>query len=235
MSLVLCTCTWFSCGFKMESTTCEWPLLSARRSCCTYLDWVGNVTFGDEGKADADAIATHGSIGEFQGNAEGWTTYIERLECYFTANNVATDKKRRAILLACCGPATYSLICSLAAPHKPTEVPYKDLGELVQSHYNPRPSQIVQRFKFNSRTQQPGESIASYIAELLRLSEHCGYGQALDKMLRDCLVCGLAYSYLNELAKRQWKNWRLWIGFFQHIEDGSRTKANSSTRKRKVA
>ena len=46
--------------------------------------------------------------------------------------------------------------------------------------------------KFNLRTQQPGESIASYVAELRRLSEHCGYGQSLDEMLRDRLVCGMA-------------------------------------------
>ena len=37
-----------------------------------------------------------------------------------------------------------------------------------------------------------GESIASYVAELRRLSEHCGYGQSLDEMLRDRLVCGMA-------------------------------------------
>ena len=143
-------------------------------------------------------MATHGSIGEFQGHPEGWTEYIERLECYFTANDVATDEKRRAILLAYCGDATYSTIRSLVAPRKPTEVPYDDLVKLAQAHYNPRPSQIVQRFKFNSRTQQAGESIASYVAELHRLSEHCGFGQSLDDMLRDRLVCGLAQARIQQ-------------------------------------
>ena len=143
-------------------------------------------------------MATHGSIGEFQGHPEGWTEYIERLECYFTANDVATDEKRRAILLAYCGDATYSTIRSLVAPRKPTEVPYDDLVKLAQAHYNPRPSQIVQRFKFKSRTQQAGESIASYVAELRRLSEHCGFGQSLDDMLRDRLVCGLAQARIQQ-------------------------------------
>ena len=84
-------------------------------------------------------MATHGSIGEFQGHPERWTEYIERLECYFTASDVATDKKQRAILLAYCGDVTYSTICSLVAPRKPTEVPYNDLVKLAQAHYNPRP------------------------------------------------------------------------------------------------
>ena len=137
-------------------------------------------------------MATHGTIGEFDGSAEGWISYIERLECYFAANDVTQAGKRRAILLACCGAATYGLIRSLATPNKPTDISYRELVDHVQNHLNPRPSLIVQRFKFNSRTQQPGESIASYVAELRRLSEHCGYGQSLDEMLRDHLVCSMA-------------------------------------------
>ena len=136
-------------------------------------------------------MAIHRSIGEFDGSAEGWISYIERLECYFAANDVTQAGKRRAILLTCCGAATYGLIRSLAAPNKPTDVSYQELVDLVHNHLNATPSLIVQRFKFNSRTQQPGESIASYVAEIRRLSEHCGYGQSLDEMLRDCLVCGM--------------------------------------------
>ena len=49
-------------------------------------------------------MATHGSISEFHGNAEEWTSYIERLECYFTANDVTSADKNRAILLAAAVP-----------------------------------------------------------------------------------------------------------------------------------
>ena len=114
-------------------------------------------------------MATHGSIGEFHGNAEEWTSYIEQLKCYFIANDVTSADKKRAILLARCGASTYSLICSLVALSKPMEVQYKDVIDRVTSHFNPRPSQIVQRFKFNSRSQRPGETVASYVAELHRL------------------------------------------------------------------
>ena len=33
--------------------------------------------------------------------------------------------------------------------------------------------------------------MASCVAELRKLTEHCGYDQWLDEMLRDHLVCGL--------------------------------------------
>ena len=109
-------------------------------------------------------MATHRSIGEFQRNPEGWTEYIEQLECYFTANDVATNEKRRAILLACCGDATYSIICSLAAPRKPTEVPYNDLVKLAQAHYSPRPSQIVSS---SSSTRGHSKQVRALLAMLL--------------------------------------------------------------------
>ena len=134
----------------------------------------------------------HGSVGEFSGVAEEWPPYIERMEFYFAANDVEDEGKKRAILLSCCGSATYSLIRNLVAPGKPSETTFKNIVEKVQTHFNPRPSPIVQRFKFNSRSQQAGETLAAYVAELRRLSEHCDYGDELEEMLRDRLVCGIA-------------------------------------------
>ena len=32
--------------------------------------------------------------------------------------------------------------------------------ELVKGHFNPKPSAIVQRFRFNTRVRQQGESVA---------------------------------------------------------------------------
>ena len=36
---------------------------------------------------------THGRVGEFDSNLEDWTSYTERLQQYFTANDVAEDKQ----------------------------------------------------------------------------------------------------------------------------------------------
>ena len=49
----------------------------------------------------------------------------------------------------------------------------------------------MQRFCFNSRTRQAGESVAAYLTELKKLSEHCAYGDSLNDMLRDRIVCGI--------------------------------------------
>ena len=129
------------------------------------------------------------------GIAEEWPSYVERLQFYLAANDVDGDRKKRAILLSCCGSATYSLFRSLVVRSKPDEVSLQAIIDKVNAHYNPRPSAIIQRFKFNSRSQQPGESLPTYVAELRKLSEFCEYGDQLDQMLRDRLVCGIADTH----------------------------------------
>ena len=61
----------------------------------------------------------------------------------------------------------------------------------MQKHHNPKPSVIVQRYRFNSRSRWAGESVADYVAELQDLYEHCEFGKTLNEMLCDGLVCGV--------------------------------------------
>ena len=109
----------------------------------------------------------HGTIGEFNSTQEDWASYTERLQQYFAANNVAEDKQK-AILLSACGIATYRLIKNLMAPVNPADkvVTFAQLVKLVRDHHNPKPSVIVERFRFNTRSRQQGESVANFIAEL---------------------------------------------------------------------
>ena len=82
-------------------------------------------------------------------------------------NNVANRAKRHLILLNCCGTTTRGLIQSLAAPSKPTAVPYEELMKRVgTAHYNPRPLKIVSQFTFN---EQPCESVATHEAGLYKI------------------------------------------------------------------
>ena len=64
----------------------------------------------------------------------------------------------------------------------------------MKNYYQPKPSKIVQRFKFNTRNQAEGESIATYLAALRTLAEHCEYRDSLKDMLRDRLVCGVLHE-----------------------------------------
>lgn len=74
---------------------------------------------------------------------------------------------------------------------RPAETTFKKIVETPEKHYLPRPSKIVERFKFRSYNRQEGEGVAAYEAAWRKLLEHCNYGEALPEMLRDRLVCGI--------------------------------------------
>ena len=134
--------------------------------------------------------AVHGSVAAFDSATEEWTEHIERLEFYFAANGIITAAQQRAVLLSCCGPSTFRLLRSLVLPSPLIEFSFKELVAKMKDHREPKPSVIVQRYQFNSRQRAPSETVAEYIAALRKLAEHCNFGETLDEMLRDRLVCG---------------------------------------------
>ncbi len=136
-------------------------------------------------------MAKHGVIGEYEPEKEECSSYAERLDNYFLANDVDASDKKRAILLSVCRARTYQLIRSLVAPRKPADLEFSNLVEEVRKHFNPKPSVIVQRYQFHSRVRQPGESVSTIVAELRRLSQNCEFAQSLEDMLRDRFVCGI--------------------------------------------
>ena len=135
-------------------------------------------------------MSTFGKLDE-DNETEDWRRYIERVNHFFEANEITDPNKRRSIFLVCVGVKTYKLVRSLVAPEDPKDKSYEDLAKLLQDHFMPKPSAVVQRLKFNTRSQQPGETIVMFLAELRHLSEHCEFGITLGEMLRDRLVCGV--------------------------------------------
>ena len=141
-------------------------------------------------------MALHGSVGEFDPVKEEWSTYSSRLDYYFEANGVEDPERKRAILLSVSGVETFKLVTNLTSPNSPKDYSFREIVELISEHYNPKKSQAVHRFKFNSRTRHQGESVSSYIAELKKLAVPCGFdGEVeLKKMLCDRLICGINHA-----------------------------------------
>ena len=67
----------------------------------------------------------------------------------------------------------YKLFSSLLAPVKPElgEKSYKFLVDTLSKHFNPAPSEIVERFKFHTRFRKPGESVTAFVSELHSLAK----------------------------------------------------------------
>ena len=135
--------------------------------------------------------SSYGSVGPFEPSIEDWSAYQERFTLFFAANDITDDSRRKAIFLTTCRAVTYGLFRSLASPDKPADISLKQLWERAAAHYHLKPSRAVQRFRFNSRVHQPGESVAMYLAELKSLLERCDFRDTLNDMLRDRIVCGI--------------------------------------------
>lgn len=123
-------------------------------------------------------------------STSSWTNYEERLEFYFEANMIRSEAQKRAIFLTIVGDETYEIIRSLVTPLSPRDVNFTELMVTLNNHFNPKPNEIVQRYKFYKRMQKLGETISEFVAELRRLSEHCNFAE-FEKMLRDQIVCGV--------------------------------------------
>ena len=136
------------------------------------------------------ATAALGTLQEFKPDAETIAAYLERVNLYFEANDIAAEK-RVVVLLNAIGSKTYSLLRSLTAPDLPQSKSLDALVKMLKDHFEPKPLLIAERFYFHRRDQAVGETISEYVAELRRLATTCEFGDFLNDALRDRLVCGL--------------------------------------------
>ena len=150
-----------------------------------------------------------GRIEPYDGSSD-LEAYLERLEMYLVANDVAAvgiagadevvqlaaEKKKVATLLTLVGPETYLLLKSLVSPQRPVDLSFDEITARLKSHLTPRRLIVAEpeRFKFHQRTQKDGEAIATFAAELRRLASTCNFGEFLSEALRDQLVCGIRSS-----------------------------------------
>ena len=119
-------------------------------------------------------MATHGSIPKFHAGKEDWSTWIAQLQYYFSANKVTDDDQKRAILLSNVAPSVFKLIRNLLGDDLDMAT-FECIVKAVKSHYQPKPSEIVQRFKFNPRSRNSGETVAAYVAALREIAQDCNY------------------------------------------------------------
>ena len=111
-------------------------------------------TAGEEGEppaappaaaVSAGSLGFYGTVATFDPKQDDWCEYIERLEHYFSANDIVSSEKRRAILLTAVGASTYRLIRTLVSPANLSEVSFADIVDRAKAHFNPKPSPIVKR------------------------------------------------------------------------------------------
>ena len=172
-------------------------------------------------------MATYGQIKEFDDAKEEWSQYVERLGHYFLSNDIDDADKRKAIFLSVCGRKIYKLMCDLLSPAKPGDKSFQELSDLVRNHLQPKPSEIVQRYKFHSCFRQADQSVSDHVAHLRNLSTDCNFGATLEPMLRDRLVCGVNNDRIQRrLLSERDLNYKKALELAQGMEQAEKSAAD---------
>ncbi|KAG0445267.1 hypothetical protein HPB47_017550 [Ixodes persulcatus] len=80
---------------------------------------------------------------------------------------------------------------SVLTPIKPSIKTFEELLGILNEYFLLTPSKIIKQYTFDSRCRQKDETISEFLAALLKLAELCNFGNTLDIMIRDRLVCGV--------------------------------------------
>ena len=86
-------------------------------------------------------------------------------EHYFCANGVTDEEKKRSALITVIGRDNFKLVRSLIHPLEPKDKSYDEIIAAMRQHFEPQPSEILQRFKFHTRSRKSGETVAEFVSE----------------------------------------------------------------------
>ena len=102
----------------------------------------------------------YGQMLEFEPSAESFSVYVERVNLFFTANEVP-EEERVPVFLTIIGKSTYALLRNLLQPSLPKDKTFEDITEILKKHYQPVLSVIAEQFQFHNRTQKRGKVLLS--------------------------------------------------------------------------
>ena len=68
---------------------------------------------------------------------------------------------------------------------------FSDIKPLLERILKPQSLEVLERAKFNSRVQKPGEDASSYALALREMAQSCNFSETLYEQLRDKFIVGL--------------------------------------------
>ena len=125
--------------------------------------------------------------------AENWRRWKQRFEIFSLASGLAEKATgvQAATFLHVAGPEAlevYNTFSWLTANYKNK---VDKIMENFDQYCNPRKNVTWERHKFNTRNQQPGETIDQYVLDLKTQAQTCEFAELKDGLIRDRIVCGI--------------------------------------------
>lgn len=123
--------------------------------------------------------------------------WVERLDFFFQANGIQ-ENLRRPHFITLGGPVVYKELKLLYPNSSINDVPYEDMIARLKSRLDKTESDLIQRFKFNNRVQQPDESVEDFVLSVKLQAEFCSFGSFKDLAIRDRIVAGVRDAALQQ-------------------------------------
>lgn len=132
---------------------------------------------------------------------EAWKLFKFQFENYVLATNSdkeTNEARKTALLLHLMGPDVIPIFQSF--DKKVEDSKLSDVITLFNNYFSPKKNTALERQKFLSRRQRPGESLDTYLTDLKNLASACELGTLQDSLVKDLFILGLRdeYSYIKE-------------------------------------
>ncbi|XP_062550769.1 uncharacterized protein LOC134215640 [Armigeres subalbatus] len=129
---------------------------------------------------------------------QSFSSWFKRLGYHFRINKVAdADKKDHMFLLG--GDYLFEVAQNLYFSERLLdEAPLEELIEKLKRKLDKMDSALIQRFKFESRVQQSGETASEFLFSLKLQAEYCNYKSDKQDRILDRVLIGLSDDALRQ-------------------------------------
>lgn len=123
---------------------------------------------------------------------EAWLLWLKRFERYISVANLKdrSEKEKIDLLLYTMGEKAEEILVQMTSGST-SLLTLKAVTDKFTEYFSPKRNTIFERYKFNSRKQNIGESVDSFVTTLYSLAETCEYGVLKEELIRDRIVIGV--------------------------------------------
>ncbi|KAJ8023030.1 hypothetical protein HOLleu_38095 [Holothuria leucospilota] len=98
---------------------------------------------------------------------------------------------QKAVFLHCIGPVGVKIYNSLTFADDEDENDIKIIMTKLDTYFIGESNETYERYVFNKRDQQAGETVDAYVANLRTLAKTCNFGDLEESLIKDRLVLGI--------------------------------------------
>ncbi|KAL5488848.1 hypothetical protein EMCRGX_G017861 [Ephydatia muelleri] len=135
--------------------------------------------------------------------AETWRKWRQSMELFLTlAMTGKTEREQCSAFLYIIGPAGRDIYNTFNVSDQDKNK-ISILFQKFKGYCKPKQNVTVERYRFNTRSQQEGESIDQYVTALKLMTRNCAFGTLEEELIRDRIVCGVSSEKIKERLLRE--------------------------------